>query len=227
LEKAQQSSRRAKFVQREMNAPVAMHPLRKSPLSKPVGGHMADITYRSEIPAFSGQHTSWGAIWCGLFTFVAIWAVFGMLGEAIFASSSNPSSPGTGAAIGMGIWAIVLTFISMYVAGRVTGHLSNALERMTRIEHGTAMFGLSVLAVVLMVVLSGMALSTNNAAAAGATGSEGSYMMTVFSSISWVGFICLFLGWIGAIAGAAHGPSFIKKEEITTTSNVHDMRPAA
>jgi len=189
---------------------------------------MEDIAYKNEALAFPGQHTSWGAIWCGLFTFVAIWAVFGMLSEAIFASSSNPSSPGTGTAIGMGIWAIVLTFISMYVAGRVTGHLSNALERMARIEHGMAMFGLSVLAVVLMVVLSGMALATNTAAADGATRPQGPYMMTVFSSISWVGFLCLFLGWIGALAGAAHGPSFIqKKEEVTKTTNVHDMRPAA
>src|SRR5579884_3136424 len=181
-----------------MNAPVVVHPWRKITLSKSAGGYMEDIAYKNEALAFPGQHTSWGAIWCGLFTFVAIWAVFGMLSEAIFASSSNPSSPGTGTAIGMGIWAIVLTFISMYIAGRVTGHLSNLQERMARIEHGMAMFGLSVLAVVLMVVLSGIALSGN---AGTTTAPQGPYMMTVFSSISWVGFACLFLGWLGAIGG--------------------------
>jgi hypothetical protein len=186
---------------------------------------MADIAFRNETFSFSGQRTAWGAIWVGAFTFVAIWSVFGMLGEAIFASSAGPSGPGAGAAAGMAIWAIILTIIAMYVAGRVTGHLANLQERMARIEHGMAMFGLSVLAVVLMVVLSGIALSSNTGTTTAAP--QGPYMMTVFSSISWVGFACLFLGWLGAMAGAAHGPSLKREQQVVTTRSAQDIRPAA
>src|SRR5579884_4038444 len=129
---------------------------------------MADIaTTRNEtfINDMGANRTSWGAIWAGTFAFIAIWSVFGMLGEAIFASSANPSAaePVAGMSVGLGIWATILTIIAMYVGGRVTGHFSNAADRNSRIMHGIAMFGLSVISVVIVAILSGVALTGGSA----------------------------------------------------------------
>lgn len=185
---------------------------------------MADIAYQNEVVAPVKKPVSWGAIWAGMFSFVAIWSVFGILGEAIFASSANPNAtePTRGIAAGMAIWSIILTIIAMYVAGRVTADLSGYWDRGIRILHGMTMFGLTVMAVLVMVILSGTALSGGSGLAAG---SHGPYMLTVFSDIGWIGFACLFLGWLAAMGGASQQP----KPRATTgsTTNVHDMRPAA
>ncbi len=188
---------------------------------------MADLAYRNEALAY--PRTNWGAIWAGMFTFVAIWSVFGLLGEAIFASSANPNAaePVRGMSAGMGAWATVLTIIAFYVAGRVTAHLADLQDRTGRIMHGMAMFGLAVIGTVLMVILSGAAL-TGDAGVAG--GPHSSYMLTVFSDVGWIGFVALFLGWLAAMGGAAHGS--VRQTSAgtgtgTTTGNVRDIRPAA
>lgn len=184
---------------------------------------MADIAYRNEGSAYSAgfpiNRTVWGAIWIGVFTFVTVWSVFGMLGEAVFASAANPTAPAPtgGMSAGMAIWGIVLTIIAMYVAGRATGHFAGIADRAGRIMHGMAMFGLSVISVVLIVVLSGSALLGNSGAAANP---HNPYMLTVFSDIGWVGFASLFLGWLAAIGGAAHGPA--TKAEIRRDKNLRN-----
>ncbi len=186
---------------------------------------MADLALRNEVPARLTEDVSWGAIWAGMFTFIAIWSVFGILGEAIFASSANPNAPQpvTGMSAGMGIWAVILTIIAMYVAGRVTVHLAGLIDRASRIIHGMAMFGLSVMAVIITVILGGTALSGGTGLAAGP---HSPYMLTVFSDVGWIGFACLFLGWLAAIGGASHG-SRLAANVGGTTSNVRDIRPAA
>lgn len=178
-----------------------------------VGVHiMSELVYRNgEVVVMSGgvvnavNRAAWGAIWIGVFTFVAIWSVFGMLGEAVFASSANPNAPApiAGMSIGMGIWAIVLTIIAMYVAGRVTAHFADLADRTGRIMHGMAMFGLSVFTVALMVILGGSAMS-GGAGVAGNTHSP--HMLTMFSDVGWIGFLSLFFGWLAAMTGVAHGP---------------------
>jgi hypothetical protein len=52
---------------------------------------MADLAYRNDIVPVR-RRTDWGAIWAGVFTFIAVWSVFGLLGEAIFASTANPNA---------------------------------------------------------------------------------------------------------------------------------------
>ena len=48
---------------------------------------MADITNNEELAL--RVRTDWGAIWAGVFTFIAIWSVFGFLGMAVFASAAG------------------------------------------------------------------------------------------------------------------------------------------
>lgn len=183
---------------------------------------MTDIAFREEGLSFARPRTHWGAIWAGMFAFVAIWSVFGLLGEAIFASAANPNAtaPVSGMSVGMGIWSVILTIIAMYVGGRVTGALAGVTTRHEGTLYGMTMFGLSVIATIVMVILGGAALS-------GATGVAGSphspYMLTVFSDIGWIGFVSLFLGWLAAMGGAAHAV----QTQVRTLDNVRDIRPAA
>ena len=182
---------------------------------------MADIAYRNEGLSYFRSRTNWGAIWAGLFAFVAIWSVFGLLGEAIFASAANPNAayPVTGISVGMGVWSVILTIIAMYVGGRVTGALAGVTTRHEGTMYGMTMFGLSVIATVLVVVLGGTALSGVGVAA----GAHSPYMLTVFSDIGWIGFVSLFLGWLAAMGGSAHAA----QTTAATVNNVRDIRPAA
>jgi hypothetical protein len=184
---------------------------------------MAEVANRNEVAGYPVKRTAWGAIWMGVFTFVAIWSVFGLLGEAIFASAANPNTaqPTGGIGVGMSIWAIILSIIAMYVAGRVTSHFSGLAERSGRIMHGIAMFGLSVTTVVLMVILSGLALSGETGVVGGA---HNPYMLTVFSDVGWIGFAALFLGWLGAIWGASQETL---PRATSAGPNVRDIRTAA
>jgi hypothetical protein len=163
---------------------------------------MAQLAYRDENATFLRGRTDWGAIWAGVFTFVAIWSVFGSLGIAIFASSANANAarPVLGMSVGIGIWAIVLTIVAMYVAGRETVHLAAVNNRHDGLLHGMIMFGLSVVAVLILTVLGGSVMN-GSAQSAGTT----PYMFTLVADLGWIGFVALFLGWLAALLGASSG----------------------
>lgn len=187
---------------------------------------MATSTYSSQIQnvpvvrAPVNSPVNWGAIWAGVFTFVAIWSVFGMLGMAIFASAANPNAarPLTGMTVGEGVWAIVLTIIAMYVAGRETGHLAAVTTRNEGVVHGMAMFGLSVVATVVIIAIAG-----SNVGGSGAASAHGPYTLGVISGLGWAGFISLFLGWLAALGGASAGV----RSRIDTQGTVQPIRKAA
>jgi hypothetical protein len=184
---------------------------------------MADLAYRNDRVAYVHARTDWGAIWAGVFCFVAIWSVFGLLGEAIFASASNPNSaqPVTGMSIGMAIWGIILTIIAMYVAGRETGRLAGVDTRHDGLVHGMIMFGLSVVSTVVIIVLAGATLSGG----VGITGASAHspYVLSVFADLGWAGFVALLLGWLAAMGGASAGVA----RNAGSANNVRDIRPAA
>jgi hypothetical protein len=178
---------------------------------------MDNYTNRNEetIVATLGtpSRTSWGAIWAGVFTFIAIWTVFGMLGEAIFATSMNPNTGITGRmSVGMGIWCAVLTIVAMYVAGMVTGYLADISDRIGRIMHGMAMFGLAVFLIAMMVLV-GSALAAGNNGVTANNNPQNMYMLSVFSDVGWAGFVALLLGWLAAIGGAAQRRTGAAMEE--------------
>jgi len=188
---------------------------------------MAEIPYRNDTVVVTSSRTDWGAIWAGVFTFAAIWSVFGVLGTAVFASAANANAahPVTDMSIGMGIWAVVLTIIAMYVAGRETGRLAAVTNRHDGLIHGMIMFGLSVIAALVLTSLGGMTLSTG----AGTPGAAHSpYFLGMFAGLGWIGFLSLFLGWLAAMGGASTGAgTFLRKTTTTTSADVHTIRPAA
>lgn len=170
---------------------------------------MPEIVYNEEVITAPAHHPNWGAIWAGVFTFIAIWSVFGVLGMAIFAQAANPNAvrPVTGMSTGMGVWAIILTIIAMYVAGIVTGKLAEIGNPRDGVIHGMTMFGLSVVAVLLLLGLGASALATGAPGATAATTitSHSSYVLNTFASIGWIGFVALILGWLAAMGGASAG----------------------
>ncbi|MFY9741939.1 MAG: hypothetical protein WA252_20515 [Candidatus Sulfotelmatobacter sp.] len=180
---------------------------------------MATAAYRNEVVV--APRTNWGAIWAGMFSFAAIWSVFGTLGEAIFASSATARAahPIAGMSAGEGIWIVVLTIIALYVGGRITGVLARVANRGEAAIYGSIMYGLSFVATLLLIVIGGTAL---NGGAGVAAGAHSSYMLTVFADLGWIGFASLFLGWLAAMGGAAH---VVKQER--PAANVRDIRPAA
>jgi hypothetical protein len=180
---------------------------------------MADIAYRNEGLV---RRTDWGAIWAGVFTFMAIWAVFGALGFAIFASAASPTAarPVLGMSVGIGIWMIVLTAIAMYVAGRETGRFAAVTTRHDGLIHGMIMFGLSFVGVLVLVALGSFSTGGTRAGTAGQGVTP--YVLTVFTDLGWIGFFALILGWLGAMFGASSGAS--QRAERTVP---REIRPAA
>jgi hypothetical protein len=152
---------------------------------------MADIVNRAPETGLVRARTPWGAIWAGVFSFVAIWSIFGFLGAAIFASSgSSPSN-----SVGMGIWSVVLTMIAMYVGGRVTAHLAAGTNRADGTICGTTMFGLAVIST--LIVFSVRAAAIHGAAIAAP------HLLSMSPTVDWFGFAALLLGWLCAMGGAS------------------------
>jgi hypothetical protein len=180
---------------------------------------MADLSYQNENLKMA-RRTDWGAIWAGVFIFTAIWSVFGLLGMAIFSGAANSAT--TGVSVGMAIWAIVLSIIAMYVAGRQTGRLAGVSNRHDGMIHGLIMFGLSVAAMLVIAALGGYTTSGAGAAA----NANNSYLLHMSPALGWTWFLSLFLGWLAAMGGASTGTA-TKQHQFEATSNVHDMRPAA
>jgi hypothetical protein len=161
---------------------------------------MADLNYRVEnVPVVA--RVSWGAIWAGTFTFVAIWSVFGMLGLDLFATapSPNPSEPIPGMNVGTDVWVPILTMIAMFVAGRVTGQLAAIHNSRDGIIHGMVMFGMSVAGAVVLAVIGGNAFGSTFIDRI----AHSVYILTIFSDLGWVLFVSLLLGWLAAMAGAS------------------------
>lgn len=131
----------------------------------------------------------WGAIWAGVFTFLAIWFVFGSLCLAIWAGSPNLN-------VALSVWGIILTVIAMFVAGRLTGQLSGVTTSYEGTAVGMTMFGLAVVsACVCVVVAFGRTHGLETA--------PGTTALTMFTDYGWALFVGLFLGWLAAIGGAS------------------------
>ena len=175
---------------------------------------MADYVFEERVQNYNliGR-ANWGAIWAGVFTFFAIWAVFGVLGLAIFASAANPNTarPIGGMSVGMGIWSVILTIVAMFVAGRVTGHLAGTRNWRDGVSHGMIMFGLAVIGAFVLAAEGASALGAPAEAATGAVHSV--YLFSVLGDVGWLGFFALLLGWLAAMGGASAGA----RREITPT----------
>jgi hypothetical protein len=162
---------------------------------------MAEVIVEERNVGALVSRPDWGAIWAGVFTFIGIWSVFGLLGSAIFATAANPNSVrpvSSGMNVGMAIWAIILTIVAMYVAGNVTTYLGAITSQRDGVVHGMVMFGLAVTAALVVAVIAGITVPV--AATPGVE--HGPYLLDMFADLGWIGFLSLFFGWLAAIGGA-------------------------
>jgi hypothetical protein len=83
-----------------------------------------------------------------------------------------------------------------------------------------------VVATLVITILGDLTLSGG----AGVNGSAHSaYILGVFANLGWIGFLCLFLGWLAAMGGAISGLSTLKHHpaQPNEAENLRQMRPAA
>jgi hypothetical protein len=121
--------------------------------------------------------------------------------------------------VGMAAWSIILTIIAMFVAGRTTGRLAGITNARDGMLQGMVMFGLSVAAALLIVVIGGNAFGNTNVDA----GTHIPYIIGVFSYLGWTLFVALFLGWLAALGGASTAH---KQLPSTTIQHQHQVRHA-
>lgn len=155
------------------------------------------------------SHPNWGAIWSGVFTFLGIWTVWGLLGIGVFSSGANPAaaSPVGGMHWGIAIWSIILTIVALYFAGRVTGRLAGFGNRRDGAVHGMIMFGLSMAsAIVILAVLNLMV-----APGTGLPGSHSAFVLDLGATMGYAGFVGTFIGWLAAMAGASQESMRIRR----------------
>ncbi len=181
---------------------------------------MADATLLSNnLGVRTRAPVAWSAIFAGTFAFVAVEATFGVLGAAIFASAANPNAahPGTGMSLGMGIWTLILSIIALYVGGRTAGHLSGAIRKLEGMYYGLVMFGLSIVATIM---IAGVVLTPAVSASTGTTvTTNGATVASMVSTGGWWLWITMLLGGIGAMLGGMNAVT-----EVRTPAEVRDIR---
>lgn len=155
---------------------------------------------------------NWGAIWAGVFTFLGIWTVWGLLGVGVFSSGANPASaaPVGGMHWGIATWSIILTIVALYFAGRVTGRLAGLGNRRDGAVHGMIMFGLSMASAVVVLAL----LNLMMAPGAGITGAHSAYTFDVGATVGYAGFVGTLIGWLAAMAGASQEATRITRTAV-------------
>lgn len=175
---------------------------------------MADMVYRAEDRAIMPRSINWSAIWSGLFAFLSIWAVFEILGYAIFPRVANGSID-----VALGIWSIVLAAIAMFIAGRITGGVAAVTGSSSALRHGLIMFGLSVAAAIVLTMWGTSLLA--------GFFEPGTMIHAVMPNLApqnaWIAFGILFLGWLGALFGASSAAA----PKTETAANVKEIRHAA
>jgi len=136
----------------------------------------------------------WSAVWAGVFSFLALWFVFGTLCVAIFAGTANFT-------VALSVWGIILTIIAMFVAGRATGYLAGVYNSRDGAMLGTVMFGLAMVAALFVLVT-----SANWMGASRTLGETHLLLLTPASLVAnfgWAIFVALLLGWVAAMGGAS------------------------
>ena len=200
--------------------------------------------YRSTEVAYVRRRFDWGAIWGGVFCFIAIWTVFGALGLAIFATFAHPGASKFDMGLGIGIYSIVLTVVAMFIAGSATGRLAGVPTRLDGFYHGLVLYGLLLVCAFVLASLGGSLLvgsaAAGNAVSGGAAAENAANtaqnavnnavgtvgtptILNMLVTLGWGGFITLFLTFLAAVAGAASGVA----PRAAVEREVREIRPAA
>ena len=178
---------------------------------------MASTTVTPSDYGLRTSAVSWGAIFAGTFMFLAIEITFGLLGTAIFASATNPNASHGGINAGLGIWAIVLSFVALYFAGKTASRLAAAPTRGNGLYHGLVTYGMSLFATVLVTAL---ALGSTTAANSGVSQLSNATIVNAVSTAGWWIFFACLAGMIASAIGGTHGAVAMRARAIEAPAEI-------
>lgn len=97
----------------------------------------------------AGYNLSWGSIFAGVVTFIALFMTFSLIGSAIGFGMVEPTSnnPLDGAGTGLMIWTVVTLILSLFGAGFVSG----VAARRVGLVHGFLTWATSMIVTIVML----------------------------------------------------------------------------
>ncbi|MFR6667711.1 hypothetical protein [Enterococcus sp.] len=97
----------------------------------------------------AGYNLSWGSIFAGVVTFIALFMTFSLIGSAIGFGMVDPTSnnPLDGVGTGLMIWTVVTLILSLFGAGFVSG----VAARRVGLVHGFLTWATSMIVIIVML----------------------------------------------------------------------------
>jgi hypothetical protein len=153
---------------------------------------MADVVVDEKIQV--RPRMSWGGIFGGAVTALALWLLLYSFGLAVGLSSLDPNNPGSVKPSGIftGIWALVAPLIALFVGGWVAARGANVMARGEGASHGLVMWGLTTLigasmVAMLMTAIVGGAVSVGKAAVGAGGAAIGAAASGSGGAAKWLG----------------------------------------
>lgn len=143
-----------------------------------------EFTLREEAalhPPSPLHRISWGSILAGVAIALSIQFLLNLLGVGIGASTINPNqgdTPGSGLAIGAGIWFAVSALISLFVGGWAAGRLAGVPNSKDGMLHGFTTWSLTTIVTLFLLtsaiggLIGGSASLLGKAASMGGEGAK-------------------------------------------------------
>jgi hypothetical protein len=171
------------------------------------------------IPSRS-RFMSWGAIFAGSFVALTVQVMLTLLGLAVRAFNPVILQNTLAAGVGVDIWLIVSSIISLFVGGLVAGRMLGIKSSLHGSLHGLAVWGLCTIFSLYMVGTAlGMLIGGSNIIVASginflSSGLTGAGIMANTLNTSIAAVIAVFLSGLSAMGGGSIGASSVKAEAV-------------
>lgn len=113
-----------------------------------------DRTDPSHTSRSTLHRVSWGAVLAGVAVALSIQLLLNLLGIGIGASTITPTqgdNPGSGLAIGAGIWFAISALVSLFIGGWAAGRLSGVADETDGMLHGFTTWSLTAILTLLLL----------------------------------------------------------------------------
>ncbi|MGC2424113.1 MAG: hypothetical protein WA666_07170 [Nitrospirota bacterium] len=164
------------------------------------------------------RYVSWGAIFAGTFVALTVQVMLTLLGLAVRAFNPVILQNTLAAGVGVDIWLIVSSIISLFVGGLVAGMMLGIRSPLHASLHGLAVWGLCTIFSLYMVGTAlGMLVGGSSIIVARginflSSGLTGAGIMANTLNTSIAAVIAVFLSGLAAIGGGSIGARSVKAE---------------
>lgn len=100
------------------------------------------------------RRVSWGAIFAGVAIALSLQLLLNLLGLGVGASTIDPGhgdTPGSGLAIGAGIWFAISALLSLWAGGWAAGHLAGVPNNRDGMLHGFTTWSITAIATIMLL----------------------------------------------------------------------------